>query len=120
MFEKLAKGPATLDELTERIGIPRRTTRIVADAMVALGFVERQGKHYQNRPVAETFLGGRTPTDLRSFLRYLNRLNYPMWMKLEEAVRTGQALFGAFKFTEEDQRLSLKELKHSRPDRLMR
>jgi hypothetical protein len=25
LLEKLAKGPATLDELTERIGIPRRT-----------------------------------------------------------------------------------------------
>ena len=34
LFEKLAEGPATLDELTKRIGIPRRTTRIVADAMV--------------------------------------------------------------------------------------
>ena len=27
-FEKLAERPATLDELTERTGIPRRTTRI--------------------------------------------------------------------------------------------
>jgi hypothetical protein len=73
--------------------------------MVALGFVGRLGDHYQNGLVADTFLSGRTSTDLCSFLRYLNRLNYPMWMRLEEAVRTGRALFGEFKFTEEEQRL---------------
>jgi SAM-dependent methyltransferase len=105
LFERLAEGPATLDELSQRIGIPRRTTRIVADAMVALGFVKRLADHYQNGPLADTFLSGRTSTDLRSFLRYLNRLNYPMWMKLEEVVRTGQALFGEFKFSEEDQQI---------------
>ena len=105
LFERLAEGPATLDELSQRLGIPRRTTRIVTDAMVALGFVGRLGDHYQNGLVADTFLSGRTSTDLCSFLRYLNRLNYPMWMRLEEAVRTGRALFGEFKFTEEEQRL---------------
>src|SRR5579862_8123428 len=31
LFEKLAESPATLDELAQRIGIPRRTTRMVAD-----------------------------------------------------------------------------------------
>jgi hypothetical protein len=105
LFEKLTEGPATLDELTERIGIPRRTTRIVADAMVALGFVERQGDRYQNGPVADSFLSGRAPTDLRLLLRYFNRLLYPTWMKLEEAVRTGQTPSQQFQFTEEDQRL---------------
>jgi SAM-dependent methyltransferase len=105
LFERLAEGPASLDELAQRFSIPRRTTRIVADAMVALGLLERLGDRYQNGSVADTFLSGRSPTDLRSFLRYLNRLNYPMWMKLEQAVRTGQALFGEFEFTEDDQRI---------------
>ena len=40
LFEKLADGPATLDELRQRIGLPRRTMRILADALVALGLVE--------------------------------------------------------------------------------
>jgi hypothetical protein len=102
LFERLAEGPATLDELSQRLGIPRRTTRIVTDAMVALGFVVRLKDQYQNGPVADTFLSGRTGTDLCPFLRYLNRLNYPMWIRLEEAVRTGGALFGEFEFTEEE------------------
>ena len=105
LFEKLAEGPATLDELSIRLSIPRRTLRIVADAMVALGFIVRQGNHYQNSPMADAFLSGRTATDLCSFLRYLNRLNYPMWSRLEEAVRTGRAIFGEFNFTDEEQQL---------------
>ena len=28
LFEQLAKGPADLEELSRRIGVPRRTTRI--------------------------------------------------------------------------------------------
>ena len=35
LFEELAEGPATLDELARRSGVPRRTLRISADAMVA-------------------------------------------------------------------------------------
>jgi len=105
LFERLAEGPATLEELAQRTNIPRRTARILADAMVALGFVERQGDRYQNSPVATTFLSGRTPADLRPFLRFWNRLSYPRWMKLEEAIRTGQPAFGGFEFTEEEQQI---------------
>jgi phospholipid N-methyltransferase len=105
VFQKLAERPATLDQLSELIGIPRRTTRILVDAMVALGFVERAGEQYQNAPVAAAFLDGRNPADLGPFLRYLNRLNYPMWMRLDEAVRTGEALFGEFQMTKEEQQI---------------
>jgi hypothetical protein len=35
LFEELAEGPATLDDLAWRSGVPRRTLRILADAMVA-------------------------------------------------------------------------------------
>jgi SAM-dependent methyltransferase len=91
LFEQLSDGPATLDTLAGRTGVARSRLRILADAMVALGFVERQGEVYQNAPVAATFLTGHTPTDLRPFLRFWNHLSYPMWTKLEETIRTGQA-----------------------------
>ena len=94
LFEHLADGPITLDELSQRTGVPRRTIRILADAMVALGFVDRQGDRYQNGPVAATFLSGRTPADLRPFLRFWNHISYPAWTHLEESIRTGQAAVG--------------------------
>ena len=37
LFENLGGGPATLDELAAKSGIPHRTLRISADAMVSLG-----------------------------------------------------------------------------------
>ncbi len=94
LFEHLAGEPITLDELSGRTGVPRRTIRILADAMVALGFVDRQGDRYQNGPVAATYLSGRTPADLRPFLRFWNRISYPSWMHLEASIRTGQAAAG--------------------------
>ena len=93
LFEHLAEGPMTLDHLAQRMGVPRRRLRITTDAMVALGFVERQNDRYQNSPVAATFLSGRTSPDLRSFLRFWNRISYPAWLRLEESIRTGQAAF---------------------------
>ena len=52
VFEKLGSGPATLDELAAKSGIPRRTLRISADAMVSLGLLEREGEHYRNSATA--------------------------------------------------------------------
>lgn len=68
IFEQLADSPATLDELAQR-GMPRRTMRILTDAMVALGFVENHGGRYHNSAAALTFLSGRGNEDLRPGLR---------------------------------------------------
>jgi 2-polyprenyl-3-methyl-5-hydroxy-6-metoxy-1,4-benzoquinol methylase len=94
LFEKLADRPLTLDELARELGIPSRTARITADAMVALGFVEKRDNRYQNSPVSQTFLSGKTPADLRPFLRFWNHISYPQWQHLEEALRTNRAVRG--------------------------
>ncbi len=104
LFEKLSEGPATLDELARRMGIPRRTARIVADAMVALSFVERRGELYQNSPVAAAFLSARPVADLRPFLRFWNQISYPRWQTFADAVRQGKGVFGTLQFTPEEQR----------------
>ena len=87
LFEHLADGPATLDELSSSTGIARPKLRILADAMVVLGFVERHGDLYQNTYVTATFLTGRAPADLRPFLRFWNRVSFPAWTNLEKASR---------------------------------
>src|SRR2546430_2509297 len=58
LFEKLAQGPANLEQLSQWTGIPRRTLRISADAMVALNFLERRGQQYSNAPITTAFLAG--------------------------------------------------------------
>src|SRR6266542_4439866 len=65
LFEHLADGPITLDTLAARAGVPARTVRMIADAMVALGLVDRMDEVYTNGPLAAAFLSGRASTDLR-------------------------------------------------------
>jgi SAM-dependent methyltransferase len=104
MFEKLARESLTLEALAERMVVPFRTTRIVADAMVALGLLQRHGDCYCNTEVAAAFLSGAAGTGLRPFLRLMNRLSYLRWARLEEAIRTDTIVFEAG-FNEEEQQL---------------
>jgi SAM-dependent methyltransferase len=89
VFEALGDDALDLDALAVRIAVPKRTVRICADAMVALGLLERDGDLYRNSPVAEAFLSGRRDGDLRPFLRYLD-VSYRAWAEFTNAIRAGQ------------------------------
>jgi hypothetical protein len=104
VFEKLSDGPATLDELAAKSGIPRRTLRISADAMVSLGLLQREGDRYRNSETAAAFLAGNEGPDLRPMLRFWDKISYPAWLDLESAVRSGSGQ-GDFRFSEEQQQI---------------
>jgi hypothetical protein len=89
LFEALADSPTTLDGLAARTGLTRRAARISADAMVALGLLEREGGTYRNTDVAAVFLSGRGPADLRPLLRFWDKISYPAWAELAEALAKG-------------------------------
>jgi SAM-dependent methyltransferase len=89
LFEALADSPTDIDGLAARTGLTRRAARISADAMAALGMVERDGDVYRNGPVAAAFLTGRTPADLRPLLRFWDKISYPTWIGLADALSKG-------------------------------
>lgn len=89
IFEALGEGPATLSGLASRTGLTARAARISVDAMAALGLVERDGDTYRNAEVTSAFLSGRGPGDLRPFLRFWDRISYPAWSNLTEALAKG-------------------------------
>jgi SAM-dependent methyltransferase len=91
IFEALSDAPATVDALAARTGLTRRAARISADAMVALGLLERDGDTYRNGEAAAVFLAGRTPADLRPFLRFWDKISYPTWTGLADALARGPA-----------------------------
>jgi ubiquinone/menaquinone biosynthesis C-methylase UbiE len=91
IFEVLADSPTTLDGLAARTGLTRRAARISADAMVALGLLEREGDTYRNGVAASDFLTGRGPGDLRPFLRFWDKLSYPAWRDLADSLSRGPA-----------------------------
>jgi ubiquinone/menaquinone biosynthesis C-methylase UbiE len=104
VFAGLAKGPLGLDELAKHTDVAQHRLRILADAMVALGLLQRRGEQYQNGPVAAAFLAGDTAVDLRPFLRFWDRLSYPMWTRFADAVRTGRGQSPP-QLSEDEQRL---------------
>jgi hypothetical protein len=54
-----------------RIAVPRRTARICADAMAALGLLERDEPLYRNSPAADAFRSGRDQgSEVRAAARY--------------------------------------------------
>ena len=79
LFEALASGPATLDELAAECNVPCRTLSISSDAMVSLSLVERDGNHYRNSPAAAIFLAGAAGPDLRPILHFWDRISYGLW-----------------------------------------
>jgi len=93
LFEALAGGPASLDEIATRVALPQRTTGIVVAAMVSLGLIECEAARYRNSAAAAAFLAGNPGRDLRPYLRHSDCVNYPVWSKLGEAVRLERSQF---------------------------
>ena len=105
LFEALAAGPASLEELADKTKIPRRTLGIVTAAIVSLGLVEQDGSRYRNGEAAATFLAGRPGPDLRANLRFWDQISYPMWLEFADAVRSGQRQPKFGKFDERQQQI---------------
>lgn len=89
LFEALGGSPTTLEGLAARTGLTTRAARINADAMVALGLLERDGELYRNSPPAAAFLSGQGPADLRPFLRFWDQLSYPTWEGFADTLAHG-------------------------------
>lgn len=104
VFTALARGPRRLEELAIDTGVAAHRLRILTDAMVVLGVLQRRGEQYRNGPAAAAYLSGDTTTDLSPFLRFWDHLSYPMWSSFAEAIRTGRGQATA-QSTDDQQRL---------------
>ena len=125
IFRRLATGPATLAELAHDVGMSERTTRILADALVASGMLWRQGERYHNSQAA-ALLSGQAPIDLSGLvclgvglrlpwprvpgeagwaLRLWRDVIEPQWAGLETALREDTATWKLNELSSEQQRL---------------
>lgn len=90
VFTELAKHPEDLETLTGRLGIHPRSAKDFFDALVALGFLQRNDGIYSNTPSTEIFLDKKKPTYIGGILEMSNQRLYPHWARLTTALRTGQ------------------------------
>lgn len=90
VFRKLAElGRADLETVTSACGLDRRGGRILLDACVALGLLEKDAGGYRNSAEAAIFLVPGSPADLSGAIRY-NRDVYGAWGRLKEMALTGK------------------------------
>jgi hypothetical protein len=90
VFTELAKHAEDLETLTGRLGLHPRSSRDFLDALVALGFLERNDGVYSNTPSTDLFLDKRKPGYIGGMLEMANQRLYPHWNNLTKALRTGQ------------------------------
>jgi acetylserotonin N-methyltransferase len=59
------------------------------EACVALGLLVRQDDRYVNTPESDQYLRSNSPDTMAGYIRYSNHVLYPMWSKLEDALKEG-------------------------------
>jgi hypothetical protein len=89
VFTALDAGSATEGELRERLDLQPRGVRDFLDALVVLGLLERSGERYANSRAASRVLVRGKDSYAGGFLERANRMLYPAWGRLTEALRTG-------------------------------
>lgn len=105
LFEQLGDQALPADELTERTQLPFRSVRIIADALVACGLLEKSEGRYRNTPSTRAFLSGSGPADLRPYLRMIHKVGFPGWAKFDEAILAGGGIHAdLFRASDEMQR----------------
>jgi len=89
VFTKLAAQPQKLESLQAKLGLHPRSARDFFDALVALGFLERNDGVYRNTPETDLFLDKKKPSYIGGILEMANRRLFGYWNNLTEALRTG-------------------------------
>jgi hypothetical protein len=90
LFTELAKAPADLKTLSQRLGLHERAARDFLDALVALNLLERLDGRYSNTAETDMFLDRAKPSYVGGLLEMANARLYSSWGFLTEALKTGQ------------------------------
>jgi hypothetical protein len=94
LFSALGENSMTAEHLGKKLGIQPRGIYDFFDALVAAGFLNRQGDgldgKYTNTADTAQFLNKNSPAYIGGMLEMLNARLFGHWSHLGEALRTGQ------------------------------
>jgi hypothetical protein len=94
VFSTLARQPMTASQLGETLGLHPRGTYDFFDALVALGFLERDGDGptgiYRNTAETAAFLDVESPRYIGGLPKMLNSRLFGFWNDLGTALETGK------------------------------
>ncbi|NOX86221.1 MAG: methyltransferase [Chlorobi bacterium] len=93
LFTLLADNELTGREIQSKLGLHQRSLYDFLDAMVALGFLNRNGLKetalYSNAEDTNLFLDKNKPEYIGGILEMANNRLYPFWNNLEEGLKSG-------------------------------
>jgi acetylserotonin O-methyltransferase len=89
VFDRLTEGPKDVRTLASLTATDPDALERLLDACVALELLNKRDGRYSNLPVSQTYLSRSSPSTLSGYILYSNRALYPLWGKLESAVRAG-------------------------------
>ncbi|MFI6850130.1 acetylserotonin O-methyltransferase [Kitasatospora sp. NBC_00085] len=91
LFTLLDEGPASTEELRDRLGLHGRGLADLLDLLTALGLLHRDAdRRYRNAEGADRHLVAGRPGSVTGFLRGSDLNLYPVYGQLAEALRTGR------------------------------
>jgi len=89
VFNQLASGAATAQELSRRCHADRRGLEMILIALIPLGFLEKQGDKFSNSSLAATFLVKDSPRYQGGIVTMFESWAKP-WLSLKDAVIQGK------------------------------
>lgn len=89
VFDALNEAPQTALQLSKNLGLNEGALQRLLTGCVALGLLEQQEGAFHNTPSAVRYLTRTSPDTLAGYIRYSDQSLYPLWARLDEAVRTG-------------------------------
>lgn len=90
VFDTLAKGAKTAEEVSNETGASVRGLRAIMNALVGLELLTKNGDKYSLTPESEAFLVSNKPGTLAGFFPMSMKRLIPLWLRLDDIVRTGE------------------------------
>ena len=89
VFRALAGGAADAQSLARVLDCEERATALLANALVALRLLEKNGEEFSLGDTARRYLLDQSDEYLGGMILFDEAI-FPLWAKLEEAIRTGR------------------------------
>lgn len=106
VFDALAEGPRTADEVAARAGTHPRGTGLLLNALRVYGYVAAEGENgsesWALTPVAERWMLRGKPGSFADTLEFWDSLLYGLWGQLEKSVTTGTPPVDWYRWLEEN------------------
>ena len=101
LFDQLAAGPRTADQVAAALGLDARMTELLLRVLAGLGLLESKDGGFANSATSAAFLVSSSPAYMGGAMRYSDQL-YDTWGRLEQALRSGRPALPAETYLGDD------------------